>query len=378
MRQMPHHAESTGSGGVLYMALELSARRWQLAFALGLATPSRRRVVAAGDEAALRQEIAAARQRFGLTDTAVVRSCYEAGRDGFWVHRFLERVGIVNVVVDSASIEVSRRRRRAKTDRLDAEALLRRLIRYWLGEREQWKVVHVPSVEVEDARQAERSLAMLTSERTRYRNRLHGVLATHGIRLRLTRAFSARLATLETPDGRRVPPGALARLRITWQLLQAVEAALATARAAQAAAARAGTTPAAVRTQRLGRLKGIRVHSAAVLAKEVFARDLRNRRQVGALSGFVPVPYQSGDAGHDQGISRAGLKAVRRILVEVAWSWVRWQPDSALTRWYRTRFASGGGRLRRIGIVALARKLLIALWRYSEQGLLPEGAVLRA
>jgi transposase len=125
-------------------------------------------------------------------------------------------------------------------------------------------------------------------------------------------------------------------------------------------------------------LKGIRVHSAAVLAKEVFARDLQNRRQVGALSGFVPVPYQSGDAGHDQGISRAGLKAVRRILVEVAWSWVRWQPASALTQWYRRRFATGGARLRRIGIVALARKLLIALWRYSEQGVVPEGAVLRA
>jgi transposase len=343
-----------------------------------LATPSRRRTIPAGDEAALQREIAAARQRLGLGDAAVVRSCYEAGRDGFWVHRLLERVGVVNVVVDSASIEVSRRWRRAKTDRLDAEALLRRLIRFWLGERDQWKVVHVPSVEVEDARQSERSLAMLTAERTRYRNRLHGVLATHGIRLRLTRAFGAQLTTLATPDGRDLPPGVCARLLITWRLLQAVEEALATARAAQAAAARAGTTPAAVRTQQLGRLKGIRVHSAAVLAKEVFARDLQNRRQVGALSGFVPVPYQSGDAGHDQGISRAGLKAVRRILVEVAWSWVRWQPASALTQWYRRRFATGGARLRRIGIVALARKLLIALWRYSEQGVVPEGAVLRA
>jgi transposase len=178
MSQIPHHVESMGSGPVLYMALELSARRWQLAFGVGLATGSRRRTIAAGDEAALRQEIVAARRRFGLPETTVVRSCYEAGRDGFWVHRLLVRLGIVNVVVDSASLEVSRRRRRAKTDRLDAEAWWRRLIRYWLGERDQWKVVYVPSVEVEDARHAERSLAMLTAERTRYRNRLHG---EHGI-----------------------------------------------------------------------------------------------------------------------------------------------------------------------------------------------------
>jgi transposase len=378
MSQVPHHGESTENGPVLYMALELSARRWQLAFGLGLATPSRRRTIPAGDETALRQELAAARQRFGLAATAPVRSCYEAGRDGFWVHRLLERIGVINVVVDSASIEVSRRRRRAKTDRLDAEALLRRLIRYWLGERDQWKVVHVPSVAVEDARHTERSLAMLTAERTRSRNRLHGLLATHGVRLKLTPTFGARLATLATPDGRGLPPGMIARLTVTWRLLQAIEQELRTARTAQAAEARAAATPAAVRTQRLQQLKGIRVHSAAVLAKEVLVRDLRNRREVGALSGFVPVPYQSGEAGHDQGISRAGLKAVRRILVEVAWSWVRWQPDSALTRWYRTRFGPGGGRLRRIGIVALARKLLIALWRYSEQGIVPAGATLRA
>jgi transposase len=378
MHQVPHHAESTGHEPVLYMALELSAREWQLAFGLGLATASRRRRIAAGDEAALRREIGAATARFGLPTTTSVRSCYEAGRDGFWVHRLLERLGVRNVVVDSASIEVNRRQRRAKTDRLDAEALLRRLIRAGLGERDQWKIVHVPSVEAEDARHPERTLAMLTAERTRYRNRVHGLLATHGVRVRLTPVFGAQLATLTTPDGRPLPPGVIARLTVTWRLLETIEQERRAARTAQAAQARAATTPAAVRTQRLRQLRGIQVGSAAVLATEVFARDLRNRREVGALSGLVPVPYQSGEAGHDQGISRAGLKAVRRILVEVAWGWVRWQPDSELTRWYRTRFGPGGGRLRRIGIVALARKLLIALWRYSEQGILPAGAVLRA
>ena len=378
MYQGPHHAECTALDAVLYMAVELSARQWKLAFGRGLATPSRGRTIAAGDGAALAAEIAAARQRFGLPTTAPVRSCYEAGRDAFWVHRWLERLGVRNLVVDSASIEVSRRARHAKTDRLDAEALLRRLIRYWLGERDPWKVVRVPSVEVEDARHPERTLAMLTTEGTRCRNRLHGVLATQGVRVRLTSAFGAQLATLTTPDGRRLPPGVVARAQVLWRLLQTVEQERRALRRTQAADARAAATRAAASTQRLRQLRGIQVGSAAVLAKEVFARDLRNRREVGALSGLVPVPYHSGEAGHDQGISRAGLKAVRRILVEVAWGWVRWQPDSTLTRWYRARFSGGGGRLRRIGIVALARKLLIALWRYSEHGIVPAGATLRA
>ena len=222
MSQIPHHAESTGSGAVLYMALELSARWWQLAFGLGLATPSRRRTIAAGDEEGLRREIVAL-QRFDLSAATPVRSCYEAGRDGFWVHRLLKHLGVINVVVDSASIEVSRRARRAKTDRLDAEALLRRLIRAWLGERDQWKIVHVPSMEVEDARHAERMLAMLTAECTRARNRLHRLLAAQGLRIRLTPQFGARLATLTTPEGRPLPPGVVARLRVTWRLLQGIE-----------------------------------------------------------------------------------------------------------------------------------------------------------
>jgi transposase len=359
------------------MALELAAQRWQLAFGVGLATPSRRRTIAAGDREALRREIVAAKRRLGLSATAPVRSCYEAGRDGFWVHRLLTSERVANVVVDSASIEVNRRQRRAKTDRLDADALLRRLIRYWLGERDQWKVVHVPTVEAEDARHAERAIASLVSERTRQRNRIHGLLATHGVRVRITRHFGERLAVLTTPAGAALPPGVAARVALAWRLLVGVDAELRQARHAQQARVRAAATPAARRVQRLHQLKGLQVGSAAILANEVFARDLRNRRQVGALSGLVPVPYQSGDAGHDQGISRAGLRHVRHVVVELAWNWVRWQPQSALTRWYRARFGGGGPRVRRIGIVALARKLLIALWRYSEQGIVPAGAVLR-
>jgi transposase len=378
MTQVPHQAESTAVGQALYMGLELSARRWQLAFATGLGSAIRRRVIPAGDQEAFRREVAEAKRRFGLSKEAAVRSCYEAGRDGFWVHRLLAREGVRNLVVDSASIEVNRRQRRAKTDRLDANALLRRLIRYWLGERDQWKIVHVPTVEMEDARHAERAIATLIGERTRYRSRIHSLLATHGVRVRITAQLGERLELLTTPDGGPVPPGVLARVALAWRLLGNIEVELRRARHAQQANVRMAATPAAVRTARLHQLKGIRVGSASMLAKEVFARDLRNRRQVGALSGLVAVPYQSGEAGHDQGISRAGLRQVRRVIVELAWSWVRWQPHSALTRWYLARFGAGGPRLRRIGIVALARKLLIALWRYSEQGIVPAGAVLRA
>jgi transposase len=377
MKQVPHQMESRGNDAALYMALELSAQRWHLAFGSGLATPSRRRTIAAGDRVVLRREIVAAKRRLGLPAAAPVRSCYEAGRDGFWVHRVLEQEAVTNVVVDSASIEVNRRQRRAKTDRLDADALLRRLIRYWLGERDQWKVVHVPTIETEDARHAERAIASLVAERTRHRSRMHALLATHGVRVRITRRVGERLASLTTPAGLELPPGVRARVMLAWRMVLNVEAELRRARQEQQASVRAAATPAAGRTVRLHQLKGLGLGSAAMLAKEVFARDLRNRREVGALSGLVPVPYQSGASGHDQGISRAGLRHVRHVVVELAWNWVRWQPDSALTQWYRARFAAGGPRLRRIGIVALARKLLIALWRYSEQGIVPAGAVLR-
>jgi transposase len=377
MNQVPHQVECREGNAVLYMALELSARRWQLAFGVGLGTPSRRRTMAPGDRAALQREITEAKRRWGLPASAPVRSCYEAGRDAFWVHRWLARERVTNVVVDSASIEVDRRQRRAKTDRLDADALLRRLIRQGLGEREQWKVVHVPSVEIEDARQAERAIATLVTDRTRQRNRIHSLLATQGVRVTINPRLGDRLETLTTPTGEGVPPGVVARVAVAWRLLLTIEGELRRARQVQQAQARAAATPAAQRTARLVQLKGIRVGTAALLAKEVFARDLRNRRQVGALSGLVAVPYQSGAQGHDQGISRAGLRQVRHVLVEVAWSWVRWQPESALTRWFQARFGAGGSRLRRIGIVALARKLLIALWRWSEQGVMPAGARLR-
>lgn len=375
MSQVPHQTESTGSCSVLYMAVELGARRWHLTFGVSGARP-RHREIAAGDRVALRQAIADAKRRIGLTAEAAVRSCYEAGRDGFWVHRLLTAEGVSNLVVDSSSIEVNRRQRRAKTDRLDAETLLRMLLRWWQGER-CWKTVHVPSVDTEDARHAERAIAALVQARTRQRSRIRALVALHGVRVRLTARLGDQLTQLRDWAGDPLPSGVVARVALAWRELRFVDTELRTARRAQRAAVRAAATPAAIRAARLQRLVGVTSRSALVLAKEVFVRDLRNRRQVGALSGLVAVPYQSGESARDQGISRAGLRQVRGLIVELAWRWVEWQPQSALSQWYQRRFATGGARMRRIGIVAVARKLLIALWRYSEQEIVPAGAVLR-
>jgi transposase len=288
---------------------------------------------------------------------------------------------------------VSRRARRAKTDRLDAEHLWRLLWRYEHGEQQVWHVVHVPSPAVEDSRHHERLITTLTREVTRWRNRLHGLLATTGVRLRLVGDVPAQFAAARDWAGQPLPPGLQARARHYWAEVTALTTALTAARQQQRAAVRAAQTagtdapgeerpiaprpPEAVAAQ-IMQLQGVGIRTAVVLAKEVFSRDLQNRRQVGALSGLTPTPYASGETHHEQGISRAGLARVRGLLVELAWQWVRRQPDSALTAWFLTRFGSAGRRPRKVGIVALARRLLIALWRYSRFGEVPAGAVLRA
>jgi transposase len=327
----------------------------------------------------LARVLADAKARLGLAADAPVRSCYEAGRDGFWPHRFLTTVGVTNLVVDSSSIEVSRRARRAKTDRLDGEKLLRLLLRHWGGEREMWHVVQVPSREVEDARHASRGLTTLQAERTRQRNRIHSLLALHGVgRLQLDARFPARLDAVRDWAGAPLPPGVQARLLETWRLLRAVEVERQQARRTERQRVRATAPLAGTVAPRLARLRGVAARGATVLAAELFSRRLRNRREVGALTGLVAAPYRSGTIAWDQGIAPSGLPAVRRIAVELAWAWLRYQPTSALTRWYHQRFGGGGGGMRRIGIVALARRVIIALWRYVETGVVPEGAQLKA
>lgn len=370
-----HRAESTAAAW--YVALELSAKEWLLTMSTGPDGRRQRARVRPGDRAGFERAMTTAQSRLGVAAAAPVRSCYEAGRDGFWPHRFLAALEVSNLVVDSSSIEVPRRQRRAKTDRLDGEKLLRLLLRHWGGERGMWQVVHVPAREAEDARHASRGLTTLQAERTRYRNRIRGLLALHGVlHVRIDAQLPTRLATQTDWAGAPLPAGVVARVLETWRLLHSVEAERQRARRLERQHVRAG----AARTcaQRLAQLRGVAARSATILADELFNRGLRNRREVGALSGLVSAPYRSGTIQRDQGLVRSGVPAVRRLAIELAWAWLRYQPTSALTQWYQRRFGTGGAVTRRIGIVALARRVLIALWRYLETGIVPEGALLKA
>jgi transposase len=363
---------------MLYMALELGGTTWTLGFTTSPAQRPRLRQVAARDRDAVRKEILKAKVHFELALETPVRSCYEAGRDGFWVHRWLCGEGVDNVVVDSSSIEVNRRARRAKTDRLDVGKLLHLLLRYWGGERQVWSVVHVPSLPEEAQRHVPREVATVREDRKRVRNRIQALLATQGLHVPLRAGFPVQVAAARTGDGQPVPAALCARLTREWEYLEAIERRLATITAERDAAIATGTGRVATVARQLCRLRGVAETSAAVFSAELFGtRTFSNGRQLGALVGLVPVPYRSDQLVQDQGISKAGRAELRRIAIQVAWGWVRWQPDSALTQWFQHRFAAAGGRSKRVGIVAMARKLLIALWRYVDQGVEIAGAILK-
>jgi transposase len=367
------HSESTAEGPMLMLAFELAEAHWKLGFTTGAAQRARRRQIPARDIERLGTEIAAAKRRFGLPADAPVTSCYEAGREGFWLHRCLEARGIRNLVVDSSSIEVKRRARRTKTDRVDLDGLLRLLGRYLSGEQHAWSVVHVPSIAAEDARQLEREIETVKQDRTRIVNRLRGLLAAQGVRVSVTTALPTRLAKVRVWSGEPLPTGLHARLGREWQHLQTINA-----RITALVAARRRLLLLDRVAHPLLTLRGIGESGASVLSCEFFGwRQFRNPRQVGALSGLTPTPYRSGELIREQGIGKAGNRRVRAVMIQLAWAWLRFQPQSALARWYQARFGAGGARLRRIGIVALARKLLIALWRYLDAGVLPEGATVK-
>jgi transposase len=361
------------------LAFELGSTKWVLGFTTAPAQRPRLRTVAAGDLTALEHEIQLAKARFGLSLDAPVRSCYEAGRDGFWLHRWLITQDVENVVVDSSSIEVNRRARRAKTDRLDVGKLLALLLRWLGGERKVWSVVRVPSPEAEAQRQLTREIATVREDRKRVRNRIQSLLATQGIRLELRPGFVACLAAVQTGDGRALPEAFRVRLAHEWAHLDAIEARMTAVTAARDEQIATGTDRVATVARQLCTMRGVAETSAAVFSAELFGtRTFRNGRQIGAVLGLVPVPYRSDQRVQDQGISKAGRAELRRISLQLAWCWVRWQPTSALTQWFLTRFGPAGGRSKRIGIVAVARKLAIALWRYVEHGIVPEGATLKA
>lgn len=364
---------------VLYLSFELGVSEWKLGFTKDLGTKPRVRVMPARELKRLAREIAAAKQWFGLPVTAAVRSCYEAGRDGFWLHRHLTSTGIDNRVVDSSSIEVNRRQRRAKSDGLDARKLLGMLVRYHAGESKVWSVVRVPTVEEEDRRQLHRELRTLKKERARVTNRIQGLLANQGIRLPKLRDLGALFEGMQLWDGSPLPAGLRARLQREWEHAQFLHGKIVELERERRRAIAHNHGQAIEKVRQLLRLRAIGPNGAWVYVNEFFGwRQFRNRKEVGAAAGLTPTPYQSGDGSREQGISKAGSRHIRAVAIEMAWCWLRYQPGSRLSRWYQERFGHGGTRVRKIGIVALARKLLIALWRFLEHGVIPEGAVLKA
>jgi transposase len=368
----------TAPASTLFLAFELGSTKWTLAFSTSPAQRSRVRTIPAGHLDQLWREMALANERFGLAADTRVQSCYEAGRDGFWLHRRLASEGVVNVVVDSSSIEVNRRARRAKTDRLDATSLVQLLMRWAGGERKVWSVVHVPTPEAEDQRQLTREIETVREDRKRVRNRIHALLATQGIRLALGAHIVDQLPRAQTGDGRSIPPALAARLAREWAQVQLLSQRLETLTATRAQQIEAGTDRVAVVARHLCRLRGLAEMSAALFSAEVFGtRTFDNRRQLGALLGLVPVPYRSDQRVEDQNISKAGRGELRRVAIQISWGWLRWQPESVLTRWFYERFGRAGGRARRIGIVAVARKLMIALWQFVVHGVVPAGATLK-
>jgi len=362
----------------LYLAFELGKNTWKLGFTIGVAQQPRERMIPAGEVERLQQEIARAKQRFGLPEEACVMSCYEAGRDGFWLHRYLVAHGSQNHVIDSASIEVNRRQRRAKTDRLDVRKLLTMLLRHSAGEKKVWSVVRVPSVEEEDRRQLHRELTTAKQDRTRIVNRIKGLLAGHGVQLVLQGDVEAQLDQTHQWDGAPLPSALRSRLKRAWQQVGFLTAHIQTLEAERRALLRHRTAPVIAQVRQLFTLRGIGINSAWLYIMEFFAwRDFQTAKQVGALAGLTPTPHQSGQSRRELGIAKAGHRHIRAMAIEIAWAWRRFQPDSALSQWYERRFGAGSARLRKLGLVALARKLLIALWRFVKTGVLPEGAVLK-
>jgi len=371
--------KDTIKAAVLYIAFELSNSKWKLAFSDG--SKDRYKTITAGNLAQLQVEIDLAKQKFKMIEDVRVFSCYEAGRDGFWIHHYLESQGIENVVVDSASLEVNRRKRRAKTDRIDVSKLMRMLMRYWGGENKVWSVVRVPSAEDEDARHLHRGLESLKKERTMHRNRIKGFLIQQGIKVSnpSQKKFLEVLEKLHTWNGQAVPPGLKSQVVREYERLQKVEGQIKTLEKEKTERLKNPDTESLEKVAKLALLYGIGSVSSWTFVMEFFGwRQFQNRREVGALAGLTPTPYDSGNSLREQGISKAGNHRIRALAVEIAWAWLRFQPQSKLSQWYMQRFAGGGKRMRRIGIVAMARKLLIDLWRYLEYDKIPEGARLKS
>lgn len=368
----------------IFCAIELSRKSWVVA----VQSPGSEKVslhqLAAGDAEAL---VALLKGRCAKAARALGRpvrvvSCYEAGYDGFWLHRVLQAQGVENHVIDPASVQVSRRARRAKTDRLDAHGLLRALSAWLRGEPQVCSMVRVPTVAEEDGKRLHRERRRLVKERTQHVNRIKGLLASRGIYgfQPRRRGAAAQLSALRTGDGRPLDGGLRDELARHFARLALVEEQVGALEAERdrvlVEPAPAGSAEAKI--QSLVQLKSIGPETATILVREVFYRQYDNRRQLGSYLGLAPSPYDSGRMCREQGISKAGNAHARSALIELAWLWRRYQPASALSRWFEERVKGMNGRIKRISVVALARKLVVALWRYLELGLVPDGAVLKA
>jgi transposase len=369
--------------GAIFLSMELSRTTWLLtSLSPGSGERMSKHAVRSGDVAGLLARFSQLRDKVRLRTGQVVPIIVmqEAGLDGFWIHRLLQDEGIESYVVDPASIAMSRRRRRAKTDKIDGESLVRALLAYKRGEPRVCAMVKAPTPQEEDRRRICRERKTLTAERVQHVNRIKGLLFAQGIcdYEPLLRKRRERLEELRTGDGRPLPHHLKAqigreldRLELILQQIRSVE----TERDVLLSPTKDGTpAPGAM----LKSLKGIGPEFAGVLWSEGLYRSFSNRRQVAAYAGLAPTPWQSGSVAHEQGVSKAGNPRLRTTMIQLAWLWVRHQPGSILTQWFHQRVQFNGGRIRKVLIVALARKLLIAFWKYVTAGIVPEGAEIMA
>ncbi len=383
---MPHvtQAEAGREDAVVFVALELSKSSWLLAAQASRSGKTSSHRLDGGDVAGLLtllRRLQARENRASGREVGIIVG-YEAGYDGFWLQRRLAAEAITCWVMDPGSLQVDRRARRAKTDRLDAAMLLRALMAWCRGDQTACRMVQVPSVEREDARRTHRERQRLIAERVQHVNRIKGLLATQGIYhyQPLRRDRWERLAALRTGDGRELPLRLHREIEREFRRLELV---LEQISASEAERDEAVATPAtedrdAGKVARLAQLGGIGTELANVLVREALYRPFANRKEVAAYAGLTPCPYASGDRHRDQGISKAGNPLLRKSMIELAWLWLRYQPGSRLARWFAERVGTIRGRVRKIAVVALARKLLVALWRYLTTGLVPEGARLKS
>jgi len=364
------------------LVFELSKAKWKLGVMLPGSPRMSRFTITGGDLASLAARLAAIRSKASQGGKPVrMLACYEAGLDGHWLHRWLTAQGVISHVVDAASIEVNRRARRAKTDGIDLDKLMRVFLAYLRGEPRVCSMLHVPSVEDEDRKRRTRERERLLKERTAHTNRIKALLFGQGIRdvMPLKPGFVVSLEEMRTGDGRRLPPQLKEEIVREHDRLCVVSKQIAAVEAKSKAGLRAAAPgSAAAKIAQLVDLKSLGVISSQELVNEVFYRSFDNRRQVGSYFGLTGTPYDSGASRREQGISKAGNHRARKLAVEIGWLWLRHQPGSELSCWFRERVGDLKGRIRRIAIVALARKLMVALWRYLETGVVPTGAVLRA